>query len=558
MLTNLHVKNLALIDEAEVDFTEGLNILTGETGAGKSIIIGAVNYCLGQKTTHDVIRSGAEYALVELVFSVNDMLKRKLSEMELPADEDSIILTRKIYPGKTTFKISGETVTAKTVKELASYLIDIHGQHEHQSLLSKKNQSSILDDYCGDDLLDIKNSIAALYKEYNDISKEIESLDIDESLRQREISLAEFEINEIEDAYLIPGEDEDLSAKHKRMLGSEKISKSLSSVSNNLKSGSDNALSYIDYALREISNVSNEDETARNIYDKIQSAGDILSEVCRDIDDYLTDCLFDEFEFDRITKRLDLINSLCLKYGGNVEKVNEYLEKRKKQLCELSDVEGTIKELRLIQDEKKNEILKLSQKAHDIREKVSEELSKEISGVLVELNFLKVNFEITVNKTDSFNADGFDDITFMISLNPGEKMMPIAEVASGGELSRIMLALKSVFAKKDMIGTLIFDEIDSGISGQTAWKVSKMMNEIAKNHQVISITHLPQIAAMADSHFKIEKDENAGKTATNVCLLDKDSSINELSRLLGGDEITDATRQNAIELVEKAKDVKAK
>lgn len=557
MLTSLHVKNLALIDEAEVTLSEGLNILTGETGAGKSIIIGSINYCLGEKVSSDVIREGAEYALVELVFTVDEELKEKLTSMDYQVEDDgTVIISRKIYPGRSVLKISGETVTAKQVKTLASYLIDIHGQHEHQSLISAKNQAEILDDYCGEELDKVKKILSEKYDEYKSVIEKIESLSIDDGLRSREMSLMEFEIEEIEKAAITEEERVSLEARYKKMNGSQKIASALQSAMNSLKRDNTNASDLVGYAVSELSKVSDYDDEIKEIYNNLVNAEELIADVSRNADSYMESLEYSEQEFAEVEARLDTVNTIIHKYGGSVEKVEEHLISQKEKLEELNDIEGNLKRLTAKKDTLEEFIFDMCGKAHMIRENVAKKLSEEIESVLKELNFLKVAFKITLTRKDSFTKEGYDEVSFDISLNPGEKLLPVSKVASGGELSRIMLALKTVFARKDKIGTLIFDEIDAGISGQTAWKVSGRMNDIAGHHQVIAITHLPQIAAMADSHYKIEKSEIEGKTVTNISPLDNEGRIGELARLLGGDTLTDATKHNAIELMEMASKVK--
>lgn len=566
MLTNLHVKNLALIKESEVNFKEGLNILTGETGAGKSIIIGSINYALGAKASPDVIREGAEYALVELVFQLErEDLIRKVKEMELPIEDDgSIIITRKIMPARSSIRVCGETVTVKQVKDLAALLIDIHGQHEHQSLLQPKKQREVLDRFAGAEIETIKEKLALEVKAYREIADELEKLSMDDSAREREISLARYEVNEIEDAALKPGEEEQLEIKYRKMQNSKKIVEAVNSAANVIGNGESNALDFVGYGVRELNSAAAMDEELENVRDRLADAESILSDAFRDISRYLDNFSFGDEEFVEVEERLDLINTLILKYGdskknmgSSIENVLAYGEMRRTELDKLEDLTGYLATLKEKEIKKKEDILKLCEKIHKIRSKIAKNLSKEVTGILEELNFLKVNFEISVLETENFTSEGFDDICFNISLNPGEKLKPVAEVASGGELSRIMLALKTVFANKDETGTLIFDEIDTGISGRTAWKVSERMGEIAKEHQVICITHLPQIAAMADTHFMIEKSENAGKTETNIYPLDESKTLEEVARLLGSDVITEAVLTNAKELKDMANQKKS-
>ncbi len=558
MLVNLHVKNFALIEETEVNFKEGLNILTGETGAGKSIIIGSINYALGAKADYDVIRSGADYALVELIFYLEEESQRQaVKAMDLAMEEDgSLIISRKILPGRSVMKVGGETVTAKQVKELATLLIDIHGQHEHQSLLKPQKQMELLDDFAGNEARELKAKIAKKYKEYLLILSDMKKMDYDDASREREISLARYEVEEIAGANITPGEENELSAKYKKMQNGKKIMESLGKVTQYLGEKEENSLEQLGYAVKELGYAGQMDEELEAIRERLLDAESILSETYREIQNYIEDFSFEEETFYETEKRLDILNHLMTKYGSDTEKILAYEEKRRAELEKLLDLSGYMESKKKLAKELEEEIKALSGQLRDIRHKIAEKLSKEITAVLEDLNFLKVSFEIAVTEKESFGEDGADDVCFMISLNPGEKKKPVAEVASGGELSRIMLALKTVFAKKDGIGTLIFDEIDAGISGKTAWKVSNRLGFLRNEHQIICITHLPQIAAMADTHFVIEKKEEEGITKTSISLLEENAKVEEIARLLGSDTVTDAVRTNAEELLALAKKTK--
>lgn len=558
MLSNLHVKNLALIEESEVTFGPGLNILTGETGAGKSIIIGSINYCLGEKIQTQVIREGAEYALVELVFSLdNEGQIQAIKDMDIPVEDGEVILTRKIMPTRSIFKICGESVTAKQMKQVANILIDIHGQHEHQSLLSTDKQAKLLDSFGADSIAKDKNQLAKLYARYKEVADEIETYSYDDAKRERELALAKYELEEIEAAALDNLDMDAINKRYELIKNSsaviEIVSKCRQYITEDNQSGAD----MVGYAAREMQQAVNLDDSLEPVLDKLITAEDVLREVSRDIAQYMDDFEFDEEEFASLQMQMDTINRLSLKYGDDIEAILDYAAKRRKDVELLSDLSGHIEQLKAEKETLTSDILKLCESLHRSRTELASKLSDEISATLAELNFLKAEFVINVNKKESFGSDGYDDVSFDISLNPGEKPKPLSFVASGGELSRIMLALKSVFARKDNIDTLIFDEIDAGISGRTAWKVSERMGVLAKERQIICITHLPQIAAMADSHFMIEKKESQGKTVTDIHKLDEESCFNELARLLGGDDISGAALDNARELRNKALDIKA-
>lgn len=560
MLVSLHVKNLALIEEAEVQFYDGLNLLTGETGAGKSIVIGSINYALGAKADHDVIREGAEYALVELVFQVSDPEQRKqISEMDLPMEEDGIIiLTRKIMPGKSIMKVCGETVSAKQVKELAGILIDIHGQREHQTLLQSKKCLMLLDDYCGEELEAQKEEIGKYYKECAECKKELEQFSIDDSVRQREISLAEYEVNEIISANLKISEDEELEKQFHKMQNFKRIADSLNRANAYLDRENEGIINQLGYVVHEINQAAGMDEGLSSVLEQFSDAESLINGAARELSDYMENAAFSEQEYNETAERLDCINHLKSKYGASIEQIISYGEKRQEELDKLKDLESYTDKLTTKISALETKMISAAGKAHEIRKKQAEILSAQIQETLEDLNFLKVSFAVSVEKKEECSADGYDEVDFMISLNPGEKMRSLKDVASGGELSRIMLALKTVFARKDKIETLIFDEIDTGISGKTAWKVAEKMAILGKEHQVICITHLPQIAAMADTHYLIQKEEEAGKTLTKIGQLNDNEMITEIARLLGSDNITDIMLKNAEELKNMANQTKQK
>ena len=537
MLLNLQVKNLALIEKAEVSFSEGLNILTGETGAGKSIIIGSVNMALGGKTSRDMIRQGADYAYVELVFSVDDPVKRKrLEELDLDLPEDgTIIISKKIMPTRSLSKINDETVTTGRLKEITSLLIDIHGQHEHQSLLYKSKHLQILDAYARSQTQPLKEKISVNYHQYQEVLKDQES-------RLREADFLRYEIEELENADLKEGEEEELTSSYRRLSHAQKIMEYLSSAYQAIDG------EQIGRALHDVTQAAEYDETVAGIRDQLFDAESILSDVVRDISGYMDQFSFDEEAFVQMEKRLDLIHNLQAKYGSTVREIMEKLEEKRKRLDDLEHFD-LIKAQKEKEREKTEEKLEqLCTELSKVRQSAAKILTEKIRRGLEDLNFIDVAFEMEFRRLEQYTASGFDEAEFMISTNPGMPVRPLGMVASGGELSRIMLAIKAVLADTDDIPTLIFDEIDTGISGRTAQKVSEKLSYIARNHQVICITHLPQIAAMADTHFEIAKSAAAGSTTTTIHPLCGDEMVKELARLLGGAKITDAVYDNAREM----------
>ena len=553
MLQNLHVKNLALIDETEVEFSNGLNILTGETGAGKSIIIGSINLALGERVPKEVLKDNGEAAFVELIFSVEDEnTKRQLQSLEIDLEDDMVILSRKITNGKAVARINGEAVSASKLKEVASLLIDIHGQHEHQSLLSKKKHLDILDAYSKNSLGDKKDRLWNCYQEYRKLKEEWEHSNTDSEERNRELSFLEFEVKEIHDAKLMVGEDDELEEQFKKFSNGRKIMEAVSHAYSATEGEGECASELIGRALREISSVSMYDKDIEDLENQLAEIENLLHDFNHELSSYISSAEFDEETFYQIEKRLDLINHLKSKYGHTIEEVLTTCEEKETRISVLNDYDSYLNKLQSALKDKEQELKVLSEEVSKIRIDKSVELCELIVKALQDLNFLDVTFTMRFETLEHYTANGMDDPEFMISTNPGEAVKPLGKIASGGELSRIMLAIKTVMADADAIETLIFDEIDSGISGRTAQMVAEKMNVLGRNHQIICITHLPQIAAMADAHFLIEKSVDNGATHSNIYKLDEATSVHELARMLGGVEITETVYQNAKEMKELA------
>ncbi|MDO5573462.1 MAG: DNA repair protein RecN [bacterium] len=554
MLTNLHVKNLALIEEAEIDFKPGLNILTGETGAGKSIIIDSVLFALGGKLSKDFVRDQADYALAELIF-VPDTEKQlqAVRNLEIPV-EDEVIMQRKIVNGRSVSRVNGEVVTAGVLQELASILIDIHGQYEHQSLLQKKKHMQVLDEFCTSELKPLLGKVSEQYHLYMELEQELKNAETTDDNRDKEAALAQFETNEIRQAQLKTGEDAELEISYRKMVNAKKIMEGINAVHYSTGYESENgAGESIGRALREIKNVAGYDEELESMLQELSEIDDLLNDFNRHVSDYLSDMEFGDDEFRQIEERLNTINHLKDKYGNSVEEIMKYCEEQEEKLEKLLDYDTYLQELRLRTSHAKEELLKLYDQVTAIRSQNAVILADRMKEALSDLNFLDSRFSIEVRVLpDYYSAAGHNEVEFMISTNPGERVKPLGEVASGGEMSRIMLAIKTVLADKDETSTLIFDEIDAGISGRTAQKVSEKLALLAGNHQVICITHLPQIAAMADAHYEITKQTTGEHTLTKVHELSEESAVQELARLLGGAEITNTVLQNAAEMKELA------
>ena len=554
MLVHLHVKNLALIEDIEVEFGPGLNILTGETGAGKSILLGSMQLILGSRIARDMIRAGAPYALVELLFQVeNPRAEEALRELGIELEDGQVLLTRKILDGRSINKINGETCTVSQMKEVASCLLDIHGQHEHQSLLYQDKQLEILDAYGKDEIYPAKEKVKDAYQVYRECMKHLNSLDMDEEQRNRERAFLEFEINEIESAGLSVGEDEELERLYRKLDNSKKILETLQGVRD--LTGNDSAQGAgeaVGTAVRELMRVTEYDSQLESMSATLQEIDGLLNDFNRELSSYVDDLNFDDQTFYETEKRLDQVNNLKAKYGRSIEDIFEYCKKQKQKLEDLDRFEENFQKAREEAEKSRKQLDSVSNKLSVIRQKYSQMLIEKIVEGLKDLNFLDVKFHIDFRKKKDYTENGFDDIEYEISTNPGESVKPLGRIVSGGELSRIMLAIKAILADRDHIETLIFDEIDTGISGRTAQKVSEKMAVIGRCHQVLCITHLPQIAAMADTHFEIEKHQRGTETITEIHPLEGDDSVRELARLLGGAEITQAVFENAKEMKELA------
>ena len=551
MLLNLHVKNLALIEESEVTFGSGLNILSGETGAGKSIIIGSVNLALGGKVSKSMLRENAEFALVELIFSVEHKVQEAaLRELEVYPEDGEIIMSRKIYAsGRSVCRINSETVSQALMRKVASLLIDIHGQHEHESLLAKRNHMKYLDAYAKRELEAPKAELTKEYEHYTEIRKKLEEASLDAEQQAREISFLQYEIEEIENADLRIGEDEELEEDYRRMMQGKRIAENLEEAYlYTAGEGGISAAEAIGRAVRAAAVAAEHDDKSGELYEQLVEVENLIGDSGRELRCYLDSLSFEPEQFYETESRLNQINHLKVKYGDSAEAILQHKADDEERLLILKNYDEYLNELKGKLKKSEERLQKECEGLSKIRKKEAKLLQAKIAEGLQDLNFLDVCFEIRFSKTSGYTVEGTDEVEFMISMNPGEPTRPLATVASGGELSRIMLAIKAVMADKDEIETLIFDEIDVGISGRTAQKVSEKMCLIGRKHQVICITHLAQIAAMADTHYLIEKRVEDQMTKTKIRQLDREESVQELGRILGGAKITDAVLENAREM----------
>lgn len=555
MLSSLHVKNLALIQEAEVEFGPGLNILTGETGAGKSILIGSINLALGKKLSREMIREGADSALVELVFETeNPKVEQALKEMEIESLHGQVLIVRKITGSRSISKINGETCTTAQVRRIASLLLDIHGQHEHQSLLYTDRQLEILDAYGKEEIDPLRARVREAFRQWKELRDSLKEYELDEDARMREISFLEFEIREIDDAQLRDGEDETLEQAYRKMSNARNIVQALAAIRAMTGDGEgQSAGEQIGRAVRELSQIAGMDESLQQMQSSLLTIDDLLNDFNRELAGYMEEFTFSEEEFYETEKRLDEINRLKAKYGDSIPAIRRYQEEKQEKLEKMLHFEEQKEKLQKEEEKARQTLEECSQELSGIRCKYAGCLSKSIEEGLKDLNFLHVIFQIQFGRTAQYTENGFDTIEFRISTNPGEPVKALAKVVSGGELSRIMLAIKTILADRDETESLIFDEIDTGISGRTAQMVSEKMAQIGRRHQVLCITHLPQIAAMADQHFEIRKDVVDQDTVTRIHALDEESSVRELARMLGGAKITDSVLANAEEMKELAR-----
>ncbi|RIZ59517.1 DNA repair protein RecN [Paraclostridium bifermentans] len=559
MILELYMKNCALIEELRLDIDKNLNILTGETGSGKSIIIGALGLCLGGKYDRSFLRKGTEKGLVEALFDVNNQkLKEKLLENGIDIEEDNqIIISKEIFDdGKSISRINGRNVKVSFLKEISNYLIDIHGQHQNQVLFDKDTHIDFLDLFGEELLYESKSDYEKTYIEYNEVKKALNVLteNKDDMQIQREIDLIKFQINEIESANLNENEYEDLLKQRDVYRNGEKIFTNLNNAYLNLYDGSINSVDLISKSLGDLGAIAQYDEKLNDFNDTIERIMYELQDISRDIRSYKENIDFSPYELEQIEQRVDEINTLRRKYGDTIEEILAYKDKINERLDEILNRDEKVEELKLklkkIEDILVIKAEKLTQKRKEVARNLQEKLLYELKS----LNMKNVVFEVSFGKS-TFNAKGQDDIEFMISFNLGEDIKPIYKVASGGEMSRFMLAFKTILADIDEIDTLVFDEIDTGISGIAAQIVGEKLSLIAKKKQIICITHLPQIAANADTHYCIEKKTSNERTFTVISRLDDNQRKDEIARLIAGSNITEKTMEHASEIIELAKKV---
>ena len=543
MLSELHVKNFALIEQADLEFREGLNILTGETGAGKSILIDSIAAALGGKTGKDMIRTGEESAYIELIFSVEgEDRTAALKELGVTPEEDgTLILSRKIMKNRSVLRINDEAVTAQKLRSITGLLIDIHGQSEHQSLLYPETHLKFVDLMGPEALKEQKEKCAGLYRRYAELKNTLKK-EADQAFREREKEILRYEIDEIRDAGLKAGEEEALQAEYLKIRNFSRIRDALGEAAGALDTDA------VSTAVRRVADVAEYAPELQDLSAQLEELDGLLTDARREVLNRLDEADCDDERLQAVSDRLDLIRRLQEKYGEDVPGILELAEKKEERLEFLISFEQNRSAMIREKAALEKELSETCGIITELRRTTCAVLEKNVVSVLRSLNFESPAFQIRLGAKEEFGEDGKDSAEFFISTNPGEPLKPLRNVASGGELSRIMLALKSVLAEKDEIPTVIFDEIDTGISGRTAQMVAEKLSLIGRGRQVLCITHLPQIAAFADHHFLISKNSDGNRTRTGITEITGDGITRELSRLIGGAEITEGVLRTAEEM----------
>lgn len=556
VLENLHIKNAALIAECDLQFTPGLNILTGETGAGKSMILGSLQFALGGRVSRDFLRKDEKVATVEALFSTEEgQLDAFLQQHGIESEEDGTLLIRRtLYDtGKSVCRINGGTVTLGILREIAEELMDVYGQHEHQSLLNPAKHIHLLDRFCMDELSKVLEEYHVHYEARKNIEKQLHSLLGDEGQRAQRIDILQFQIEEIIGAKLQKDEENQLLEQKKRLSGMEKLMRFTEEGVAMLYDGAEGTPSVCDYMgqiLHRLHEAVELDCSLVPIMENLDSAYAQLEDAAREWKKYGSELEADSDALEETEERLQTIYHLKRKYGGSIEEVLTFCEKAQEELDFLLHSEEKAIELEKQKKVTEHAMVETAKALTAIRKKKAREVEKQVEAALHDMQMEQARFHILVEEKESFGTDGRDKVEFLISANAGEDLKPLSKIASGGEMSRVMLALKSVLVDADEIGTFVFDEIDTGVSGKTARKVGEKMHLLGQKRQILCITHLPQIAAMADHHFRIEKQTIAGRTETKVYPLDMEASCMEIARLMGGDEITEAVLAAAKELRE--------
>ena len=558
MLKFLSIENIAVIEKCTVNFDDGFIVLSGETGAGKSVIINSLSLLMGERASKDLIRNGETYAKVEGVFDATDFIKNEIkNEIGVETGDDDIVISRKITTdGKNDIRLNGSYLTLSMLKQIGHLFINIHGQHENTLLNNKKTHLAHLDTFGCEKIKDVLNKYEEINTQYKEIDKKIESLKMDEQEKLRKIDILSYQIEEIEVAGITEGEEEELEERRLILSNAQKIAENALEAVNYLYEGDENISSSYDTlwsAIKLLENVSEFDKSIKDVVSSLTDCAYIISDSAKDIKHHFESMNFDPYELSQVEERLNVIYSIKKKYGNSEKDVLLYLKKIKE---ELSAIENNDEEIKKLSDKKEKleiERLKYASSLTMLRKNYAKTLSEKIKEHLFDLEMKNAQFEIEITETD-FTKTGKDNVEFLISTNPGEALKPLVKVASGGELSRVILAIKTILSDADR--TIIFDEVDTGVSGKVAHKIAQKLYSISKDSQVICITHLPQIACFSDTAFLIKKEEVDGRTKTNIILLDENKKTDEIARLLGGEVISDVTKENAKELINNANSIK--
>lgn len=561
MLKELSIKNFAIIDDLKIEFDHGLNLLTGETGSGKSIIIEALGLVLGGRSRKDLIRTGQQKAFVEALFYVEENIKALLSKYGYDAEEDILIISREIsanYPSIT--RLNGRPITLNILSNITPNLVDIFGQHEHQSLLNVENHQILIDSLGDKEHKELLEKISFNYDKYIDEKKKLEEMLISSSARERELDLLKYQLEEIDNANLSLEDEFEIENNFKKYSNVQTIQIGLGNVLENLDSSDydkGSILNLLNNSISILNNIKSFDNDTNKYLDRLNELRYELQDMTRDINNYLESIEIDEEKLIYYRDRLDLVNKLKKKFGFTIDKIFEYRNKISEEYENLVNYEKRIEEINNNLKIYEDILIKDSLLLRDKRIKISKSLEKKLTEELKELNMRNIVFKVNFKPKEKLSSDGMDEIEFLISTNPGEDIKSLSKIVSGGEMSRIMLGFKNILADNDKIPTLIFDEIDTGISGRTAQIVGEKICKISKNHQVISISHLPQITALADSHFNIYKESQNGMTITKIKKLTYDERVKEMARLLGGVNVTETTLNHAKEMLSMSKKIKS-
>ena len=562
MLVELKVKNYALIDDLNIEFNSGLNVLSGETGAGKSIIIGAINLLLGERAAVDQIRQGHDQAYIEGILHCENHVIEPLLKFFADAGidwEEDLIIAREIYKnGRSVARVNGRAVPVSFLKDLGRYLVDLHGQHQHQSLLRPDEHLQLLDLFGGDKIKSSRSKTSEYYQKWQELKRELSALGENRAERERRIDVIQYQLTEIVEASLSPGEDEELAEREKVLANAEKISNLSNQAYNELYAGEDGGseeavIDRLGRITRLASDAAAIDKSLGALLELLQSASAQLEEVSHELRDYSDKIEFQPDELIRLQDRINKINTLKRKYGPSLEDVMAFADKLDNEIVKLQKSETLAAELEEGVKRIEGLLETESSTLRSLRQEVAVGLEKQLQATLKELALQNARFKISIKPKDGYSAVGMDEVEFLFSANKGEEVRPLVKIISGGEMSRVMLALKTIFAREDRVPTLIFDEVDSGVGGATVQSVAEMLAQLAKFHQVMCVTHSPQIAAMADTHFNLYKETIKNRTLTRAARLEEDEKRREIARMLDGASIDDVSLQHVDNLLERAR-----